>query len=205
MSVPDVQGKSESSATSALESLGFEVSVSYDYSSSVDSGYVISQSPSGGEKLAKGVTVYIVVSQGEHTATVPDVVGSSLDNAKSSLGNNGFDYYVQYAYSDSVTAGCVISQSPSGGSTATYGSTVTLTVSEGPEAEPEPVYVNVPNCVGNDLASAEADLVALNLAYDVQYVTDVAPLDYVISTSPGAGTQVEEQTVVTLVVSDGTG
>ena len=202
MSVPDVQGKSESSATSALESLGFEVSVSYDYSSSVDSGYVISQSPSGGEKLAKGEIVYIVVSQGEHTATVPDVVGSSVNDAESSLGNSGFDYYVQYAYSDSVASGRVISQSPSGGSTASYGSTVTITVSEGPEVT-TPALVTVPGVVGNDEGGAVAMLQDAGFGVNIEHVHDVAPLDQVINQEPAGWAEAEEGSTVTIVVSLG--
>lgn len=61
ISVPDVTGKSESEAASALESAGFKVDVSTKSSSTVPKGVVISQSPSTAKK---GDTITIVVSGG---------------------------------------------------------------------------------------------------------------------------------------------
>ncbi len=68
VSIPNVVGKTESSATNSLSNAGFSVSVSYEYSSSVSSGRVISQSSTGTGK--KGSTITITVSKGaEQTET----------------------------------------------------------------------------------------------------------------------------------------
>ncbi len=62
--VPNVVGQTESAATTSLKNSGFAVDTYYDYSSTVASGKVISQNPGSGNKLAKGSTVSITISQG---------------------------------------------------------------------------------------------------------------------------------------------
>ena len=68
--MPSVTGLSESSATSTLTSAGLNVSISYEESSSVESGYVISQSPTAGTLVEIGSSVSITVSTGVTTYTV---------------------------------------------------------------------------------------------------------------------------------------
>jgi serine/threonine-protein kinase len=67
--VPGVVGGSQATAQTALIGAGFVVVVNRESSSSVPSGDVISQSPSGGVVAAAGSTVTIVVSTGTPTAT----------------------------------------------------------------------------------------------------------------------------------------
>ena len=128
--VPDVTGTSESSATSKLQSAGFNVSVQYADSDTVEKGVVIRQSASG--TAAKGSDITITVSSGSSKTSVPSVVGYSQSDATSTLRNSGFAVNVSQQASSSVASGVVISQSPSGGSSATNGTTVTITVSTGP-------------------------------------------------------------------------
>ena len=64
---------------------------------------------------------------------VPDVVGETQAQATTDLEAVLFVVAVQTAYSASVAVGLVISQDPIGGSFAASGSTVTITVSLGPE------------------------------------------------------------------------
>jgi len=65
--------------------------------------------------------------------TVPSVLGSSEKDAKSALEAKGLKYSVKTAYSDTVAEGLVISQSVSEGKIVPAGTTVTITVSLGPE------------------------------------------------------------------------
>jgi serine/threonine-protein kinase len=127
--VPSVEGHGDDDARSTLEGAGFAVKVSYSESDSVEKGVVISQSPTG--KAEKGATVTITVSSGQAQVTVPSVVGESESSATSALKYSGFDVYVTYDYSSTVTSGVVMSQSLTG--TADKGATVTITVSAGPE------------------------------------------------------------------------
>jgi len=67
--VPGVVGESQATAQTQLIGAGFVVVVSRASSTSVQSGYVISQSPSGGVVATAGSTVTIVVSTGAPTAS----------------------------------------------------------------------------------------------------------------------------------------
>ena len=130
-SVPNVVGQTRSAATSTLNNAGFYVTVEEQYSSSVESGKVISQSPSAGEKLKEEGTVNLVVSKGPETSTVPNVVGSTEGTAITTLNNEGFQVTTEYQSSSSVSSGKVISQTPSAGSSLAPNKTVHLIVSTG--------------------------------------------------------------------------
>jgi beta-lactam-binding protein with PASTA domain len=68
---------------------------------------------------------------------VPDVVGETQAQATTDLEAVLFVVAVETAYSASIAVGLVISQDPVGGEFAAEGSTVTITVSLGPEPETE--------------------------------------------------------------------
>lgn len=130
--VPNVVGKLEKDASSTLSAAGFKVSKTYKYDDSVDAGKVVSQSPRGGN-AQEGSTVTIVISQGKKSITVPPVQGQSKKEAQAALQKAGLKVAVKEEYSDSVKAGQVISQSVSSGKIVPADTTVTITVSKGPE------------------------------------------------------------------------
>lgn len=130
--VPNVVGKLEKDASSTLSAAGFKVSKTYKYDDSVDAGKVVSQSPRGGN-AQEGSTVTIVISQGKKSSTVPSVQGRSKKDAQAALQKAGLKVAVKEEYSDSVKAGQVISQSVSSGKIVPADTTVTITVSKGPE------------------------------------------------------------------------
>ncbi len=147
--VPNVKGQSQSSATRTLKNAGFKVSVKTSYSSSVDEGDVISQSPSSGSKLAEGSTVTITVSSGSERVTVPSLSHYTEAEARQQLRNMGLTLgSVNRKYDDSVEKNYVISQSISSGTKVAKGTAVGITVSLGsrpstttdeePEEEEEP-------------------------------------------------------------------
>lgn len=59
VTVPNVVGQSESSAKSALSAAGFNVNVSYEADSSVQKGYVISQSKTGTAEKNSSITITV--------------------------------------------------------------------------------------------------------------------------------------------------
>ena len=134
--VPDVTGMTAAKAEATLSDAGLRTGkVTQVQSTAGPQGTVISQSPSGGEKAAKGSAVDLEIA-GKPTPTatpvaVPDVVGSSQAAAASQLTGAGFTVVVTQAESGSVPAGSVISQAPQAGVVATPGSTVTIVVSTG--------------------------------------------------------------------------
>jgi beta-lactam-binding protein with PASTA domain len=68
----------------------------------------------------------------EALVSVPDVVGDDQATGTATLEGAGFVVQVVTTYSATVAAGDIISQSPSAGTDAEDGSTVTITVSLGP-------------------------------------------------------------------------
>jgi len=137
--VPDVIGKTESAASQTLAEQGLRIGVvSYAYDASVDAGKITAQDPGDSKEVAVGSAVDITVSKGEQQGKVPNVVGLAQSDAESTIEGAGFKSTSKKTTSTGVTAGDVISQSPSAGTVVTAGSTVTITVSTGPPAPAEP-------------------------------------------------------------------
>lgn len=136
ISVPNVVGSEESSATSTLKSSGFKVATEYEYNDTVSQGKVIRQTPESGNSAKEGDTITIVVSQGAEAVTVPDVYNKSQDAATSELTNAGLVVSsVSSEYSDTISAGNVISQSVTAGKMVDKGTSVTLVISLGPKVK----------------------------------------------------------------------
>ena len=128
VSVPNVEGKSKSNAVAILEEAGFVVSTRTSFSSSVSEGDVISQNPSSGLKVSKGSKITLTVSKGEEIimVKVPDVVGLTLNAAKSTLANLGLK--VNVVYEPHSENNIVLEQDPQDGASIEKGSTVNLIV-----------------------------------------------------------------------------
>lgn len=158
--VPGVTGSLEKDAVSLLEAQGLKVSKEYAYSDTVEASKVISQNPVAGSSVAKNSTVTIVISQGKKSVSVPSVVGETEKKASEILTAAGLKVTVKEAYSDSVEAGKVISQSVAKDKLVPAGTTVTITVSLGAESysysfnktyqAPEDAVMAEYTVVGND-------------------------------------------------------
>jgi serine/threonine-protein kinase len=125
------------------------------------------------------------------------VVGTDEAVAQAKLRQEGFATDSTAKTSDQPK-GRVIGQDPSGDTKADKGSTVTLTVSAGPE------QVSVPQVVGLTLKSAQGRLqkVGLESTQREENSTTVEK-GRVISVSPGEGEKVDKGSGVNLVVSSG--
>ena len=200
VSVPSVIGKTEEEAKTTLNSLGLGYKATYQPSNTIPEGTVISQGTSSGTKVAKNTTITLSISSGPESSSVPNVVGQDQVGASSLLESAGFKVSVKQSYSDSVEQGKVISQSPSGSTTVSPGSTVTITVSQGKETK----MVTVPNIVGMNSTDAQNTLTSLGLNYSIVEKKDTnVEKGKIISTSPSVGQQVEEGTSVKIYVSKG--
>jgi eukaryotic-like serine/threonine-protein kinase len=128
--VPSVVGDSLSQAIDALRNAGFNPNPSYA-NSDAPQNQVIHQNPAPGTSATKGSSVALTVSNGPPQVTIPSVVGESAQQAVIDLENAGFQVSQQFAtVNDSSEDGSVLSQSPDGGTQATKGSTVTITIGQ---------------------------------------------------------------------------
>ncbi len=129
--------------------------------------------------------------------TMPTLTGKIYDAATASLTGLGVKYTRVEAYSDTVPAGQIISQSVAPGATIKAGETISLTVSLGKE------QVAVPSMAGKTQAEAEAALAELNLRSAVeQAYNDTVPAGAVIKQNPAPG-KLDVGETVTLTISRG--
>ena len=134
VTVPPVVGKDENAAKSAITAAGLTVgTVSEASSDTVESGLVISQSPSANSETESNGKVNIVLSSGPNKKKVTDVIGHESSRAQSELAGDGYKVEVKETYSNDMRAGLVVSTSPDRGTYVQPGSTVTITVSKGRE------------------------------------------------------------------------
>ena len=162
-SVPDIVGMNYGDAVQALNEVNLQAT-KHEVFSQKPVGKVISQDPPAGEQVVDGAEIVLDVSRGVKQVAVPSVVGMSEDDATTTLQQAGFEVSSTDAPSDSTPEGIVSGQSPDGGTQATKGSTVTITVSSGPST------TTVPDEVGQDKQVAIDDLKANGFKVDVQNV-----------------------------------
>jgi beta-lactam-binding protein with PASTA domain len=204
VAVPDVKGKTQADAESAIKAVGLAPVVARGYSDSIAAGSVVGQSPDAGSQLPKGGQVAILVSQGKAPVggvAVPDVVGRSESDALSVLQGSGLTGKVIKDYDDAVPAGQVAGQLPGAGSQALKGSEVTILVSLGRGGA---TSVKVPSVTGKTQADAEkavkdAGLVPLTLKEPSANVA----AGKVARQLPAAGKAVTPGSQVAILVSSG--
>lgn len=167
--------------------------------SSKDAGEIISQSIEADTEVEKGRTIILTVSSGEKKSSIPNVVGDSQATATKTLKNLGFRVKVESEYSSSVTAGYVISQSPSGGINAAKGTTVTIVVSKG-NNQVEVPYLKY--CTQSE-AKQELSKRGLKLGSVSKEYNDDVEAGYVIRQSITSGKRVSKGTAVGIVISLG--
>ena len=156
-------------------------------------GFVISSSPAAGKKVKRDAVVDLLISKGIETIDVTSYVGKSADQALNELTEGGFDVETVDQFSESVLAGTVISQVPSGGAPLAKGTKIILTVSKGSE------YVFIPNVFSLTEAKARAALTDLELKVVVKKI-GVKKVKAVTNISPKVGTKVKRGSAVTITV-----
>ena len=194
--VPDVKERSQEEARSILESAGFKVNATVKTEDSADiaKDMVTRTDPAAGQSVPKGTTITIYVSSG--MTTVPsNLVGQSKDSVLQQY-EGKFSFTVEQESSDTVEAGLITRVSPDSGSSIAQGGSITIWVSTGKEK------VAVPNITaGTDYATAELMLKAVGLKAQASGPTDSTAV--VVSINPGAGSQVDAGSTVTITTKAG--
>ncbi len=149
-----------------------------------------------GVVAAAAVIALLLILRGPQV-TVPSVVGSQEAEAQAVLEKAGFETESERRQSDSPR-GQVIAQDPAGGDRAGKGSTVTLTVSDGPRS------LAVPSVTG--LTASKAKRRLENAGFNVrerEKPDDKVPAGDAVETLPPEGTPTPLGSTVTLIVSTG--
>ncbi len=136
VSLPNVVGLTFDQASSTLQNAGFGVKRT-NVDSDQPKDIVVAQDPSS--SAPPGSTITLSVSKGPKESTVPDVTSQDEQSARDTLQSAGFKVAVQRQdVGDPGLDGIVLSQSPTGGTKAPKGSTVTITVGRITQPPPPP-------------------------------------------------------------------
>jgi len=165
------------------------------YDDTVPKGAVIGTQPAARQTIARTAPVTLLVSQGPRSYDVPAIpAGTLYDEAKRTLRNSDGKFHAKRVdeYSDTIAKGEVISVDPSG--QAVKGSSITVTVSKGPE------FVTIPDIpLGTSEADARDQLAQLDLTPDFQQQIGDRK-DPVVYSVPRAGEKVRVGSTVTVIV-----
>ena len=135
VTVPDLRDMSADEAQRVLASYGLNGQQGDTvFSDDVEENRVAQQDTAAGTTAYKGDTITFHLSKGPETASVPNVQGLDFETARDRLEAAGFTVSLQWR-DDSAAANTVIRQSVTG--TAKLGTTITLTISNGPAEEDE--------------------------------------------------------------------
>ena len=192
--IPVLTGLTPSAALKVLTSQPLKsAGISEEFNTTIPKGLVISSNPPNGQKVKRDTPVSILVSKGIEEIALTTYVGQSADQAQNELTEAGFNVESSFAYSETVAAGAVVSQTPAGVVSAPKGSTITLVVSKGSK------FVFIPNVYSIETNKAMETLKDLGLKVKVRSIGKKT-VKYVTNVSPKIGTKVLRGTVVTITV-----
>jgi eukaryotic-like serine/threonine-protein kinase len=144
--------------------------------------------------LSTYFTISIVLKT-QTTTVCPDIRGRTVDEAKLLVQNRGLSLTVlRYERRNDVPYNHITIQKPEANINTRTGRVVYAIVSEGPE------LIKTPGFVGQSLENAQATLQEKKLALDKIITVPHIKTDKVIAQIPAEGTEVLEQSGVTLIV-----
>ena len=146
--VPNVKGKEKEEAIKLIEEAKLKAEVMEENSKTVKEGYVISQDTDANTEVFAGDTVMIHISTGVEKANVPDVIGKTQADAKSTLEAQGFVVSVTNSEDSSKAKGVVLNQSLDAGKSVEKGSSISITVNSFEEAKTMTVNIDVKTITG---------------------------------------------------------
>lgn len=214
--VPALKGMTTTQARSETAGLGLNLDVDNRYySGEVAAGHILSQSPASGTVVRRGWQVRVSESLGPQRVDVPNTVGSDQRIAELELRRAGLDVGAPAHLPDAAAReGTVMAQDPPAHALDIAQPSVSLLLAapgdEGPDG-----YV-MPDMTGWPASSAVAALQKVGIQTGpIQYVeVPVAPVgsgdappkppvkpDSVLAQTPGAGSRVDQQTVVQFTVA----
>jgi len=203
VTVPDVVGKRPAEAVQAINDQSLRLgAVSEAPTSAAPPGTIIVQVPAAGAKLKPGDSVGFTLAAAPDSALVPDLTGTTKEDALTALANARLLPYVVSSYSPTSPVDAVVAQLPLGGVELPPGSTVAVVVSKGKQ----PATVVVPTVTGLNETEAVRLVNASNLSAVVYRSIDPSvSAGQATKQYPAAHTSVVPQSTVQILVSQGAG
>lgn len=204
--VPELVGLDKDEALNRISEFGWETSIVEEFDDTVGAGVVIRTEPAAGEKLDEGDAFTIVSSLGPSPRTLPDLTGSTVEQATTTLQALQLVIQVSEQVNDEVVpAGTIISWSiPDApgvgvGDNVLPGTSVLVVVSAGPAPR------TVPDLTNLSLVDATAQLTELGLvvAQLPDEFSPTVPVGVVARQDPPVGTSVARGSTVSVAISKG--
>jgi eukaryotic-like serine/threonine-protein kinase len=208
--VPSVTGESLNLAFARLQQDGFDVGEVKRVEREAPANTVLEQDPAASPPADEASLdcavlsffcskpkVMLTVSAGPGSAKVPSTAGLPAAEAEEELEKAGFEAEAERVHSEEVEEGLVIHSKPSGGETATRGTSVLLTVSSGPK------LATVPVLAGTQRAVAVQQIRGRGFTPSIKEEESAKPAGEVIRQAPNAGSQLPAGSTVSIVVSKG--
>ncbi|MCZ4517244.1 Stk1 family PASTA domain-containing Ser/Thr kinase [Rhodococcus ruber] len=199
VTVPTVVGLAADEAQRQLEDVGLRVTVQEKPDASVPEGSAIGTNPAAGSQTESPGAISLDVSSGPQQVQVPRLTGRTQQQASDALNEVGLELDPTIARAPSTPENLdkVVEQNPSSGVSMNANSQVRITLGSGP------AQVRMPNVVGQLVEVAQPNVEGAGLRVQVQNIDSSQPVGQVVSTDPAGGTNVAENTIVTLRVSNG--
>ncbi|CAB4813946.1 MAG: PASTA domain-containing protein [Actinobacteria bacterium] len=204
--VPNLTGMTEAQAANVVADNGWELEVRRVRDDGQAQGDVVRTDPASGDRLRKGDSLVLVVSDGPTLSALPNVTGLDVDNARSALSAVGLTMReAQQVASETVSLGVVISWSVpeqpglTAGSQVPKGTTIEVVVSSG---SPNRAVPNL-NGLTVEEVTARLALAELVLGSTSEEFSTTVGVGRVIASNPAADAGVTVGAAVNVVVSKG--
>ncbi|HZK78396.1 MAG TPA: PASTA domain-containing protein [Gemmatimonadaceae bacterium] len=196
--IPRVVGMTYDAASAALEKVGFHaLKGETRFSKTTPQDVILEQDPPAGSLQKRGANVTLAVSGGQATATVPEVAGSSQQQAQIAIENAGFTFGTISQQTSNLARGAVISSNPPAGTALELPATVSIVLSQGPST------IQIPDLTGRTLPDARSTLeqLGLHLGATSRDTSSFAPENTILSQAPAPGATVSAGASVNLRIS----
>ena len=181
--VPALQGQTEAAAHEAAQAAELKLDTSSAHSEEVPAGQVISTDPNVGDRALRNSTVLVVISLGPERFAMPEVVGLTLDEARTALQAQKLRVgEVKEVWNETAPKGQVLQASQEPDAQLKRGTGVDLVVSKGPEP------IAIKDYQGRSTSTAKRELEAAGFKVNVveEHSKDVEK-GKVISQTPSSG------------------
>lgn len=150
--VPDVVGLQDTTAINILTTMGFEPTIiDTTYGGAYPAGTIFLQKPRPNKTVKRGRLIYLFVSGGEQTVTVPELIGKTVLDAKFALERIGLKLGRVEQLPSNKPEQMIIDQQFAEGTPLKKGNSVDVTVSAGRGGG----HIVVPDLIGLSLSQAE--------------------------------------------------
>ena len=200
--VPNFVGRTFEEAQALAQETSLEIARGEDvYSPDQEEGKITSQNPTADSVVSPGKLITVYVSKGKKDGVVPKIVGMDYKGASEYLKTFGFELGIVKTESSTLPENVIIEQSVEEGSTASKGTKIDVTVSDGKGKE----TVKMPNLIGKtpDEANAIIDTEGLKLGDATYEETTTTAQNLIFWQQYPEGTELEKGTAVSYKVSKG--